>query len=732
MQQEIEQLKDSQAIANMVNSTAINVRQMEQGSLLISGENHQVVIYQSQLEQHLPTPPQPETKLGANPYKGLLAFQEEDCDRFFGRESQVQALWEQLRDRYQQDNQPRFLPVYGPSGSGKSSLVRGGLIPQLVRQPLPVWESAPIAVLVPGAHPLEALAAVLARIATDDPIPVAKSEEFLQVLQQEGEGEGLQERFTGLRKIAALLPNIHQSPLLVLVDQFEEIYTLCASEQEREAFLGNLLHAACDGSKQVGVVVTFRSDFLRELQRHPQFYRLFSEQGYLVSPLLPEELRRAIAKPAELAGHPLPEAVIDRLLLEMEGQENALPLLQFALTRIWEGLEAGVEAHETLEQIGGVGGALAGEARRLYETLEERDRILARRIFLGLVQLGEGTEDTRRRVAVSELISTPEEHQRVEAIIHKFAAPGVRFLAVAADQDQRETVEVAHEALIRNWEQLQEWIEDCRAALRQKRKIERSAQDWEAVGKSKGYLLQGRPLRDAREFFKQCNGETALSELAVDFVEKSQRKRKQNLYTQIALIGIFPTLLTIVSIHFLIITATQILLARENCSPTPILKTLLSYMHRTGYKKNFDGLYLCGKNMSGINLSDSELEESVFKNAKLSRANFNKSILYSADFRNAELINAQFYKAILGNADFRDADLEGAVLKEAYLDNAKLHGAILNNAILQDVNLENTVGLQEDQLQQAILCNTILPEILGKLPNNFGDKDCDKLKHKSL
>ncbi|NEO27150.1 MAG: ATP-binding protein, partial [Kamptonema sp. SIO4C4] len=174
LHQKIEQLKDSQAIANMVNSTAINVRQMEQGSLLISGENHQVVIYQSQLEQHSPSPSQPEVKLGANPYKGLLAFQEKDCDRFFGRESQVQALWEQLRDLYEQDSQPRFLPVYGPSGSGKSSLVRAGLIPQLVRQPLPVWESARIGVLIPGTHPLEALATVLARIATDDPTPAAK------------------------------------------------------------------------------------------------------------------------------------------------------------------------------------------------------------------------------------------------------------------------------------------------------------------------------------------------------------------------------------------------------------------------------------------------------------------------------------------------------------------------------------------------------------------------------
>lgn len=452
---------------------------------------------------------------------------------FFGRETQVKHLWEKLQQLYESETQPRFLPVYGPSGSGKSSLVRAGLIPKLVRQPLPVRESVRITTLVPGTHPLEALATVLARVATDDPTPVAKSEEFLAVLQTAREEKELSDRFAGLRKIAATLPNIAASPLIVLVDQFEETYSLCDSAAEREAFVGNLLHAASDRGRQVSVVVTFRSDFLRELQQHPQLYRLFSEQGYLVGSMLPSELREAIAKPAELAGHPLDEAIVDLLLAQMEGEENALPLLQFALTRIWEGLEAGVDASQTLEALGGVGGALAGEAQQLYEKLDEGDRILARRIFLGLVQLGEGTEDTRRRVALSELIATETERDRVEAIIGKFAAPGVRFLAVTCDRDTGKTIEVAHEALIRNWGQLREWIEESREALRRKRNIERSAREWENANKSRDYLLQGRLLRDAKEFMQRSDRETALSSLAVAFVRWSQRKQRSDRYKAI-------------------------------------------------------------------------------------------------------------------------------------------------------------------------------------------------------
>lgn len=146
-----------------------------------------------------PTP----DSLGPNPYPGLLPFQETDGDRFFGREAQVQALWERLRDLAASETRPRFLPVYGPSGSGKSSLVRAGLIPELARRPLPAKAVGRVAALVPGTHPLEALALVLARGATDDPTPIAKSEEFLAALRREDAAGGDRDRHKTARHCPA-------------------------------------------------------------------------------------------------------------------------------------------------------------------------------------------------------------------------------------------------------------------------------------------------------------------------------------------------------------------------------------------------------------------------------------------------------------------------------------------------------------------------------------------------
>lgn len=352
---------------------SISIQESTIGSTLISGNGNQVTIYQYQTECKDATAQSESpasTSLGANPYKGLLAFQETDGDRYFGRETEINSLWEKLRSLYEGESSLRLLPIYGPSGSGKSSLARAGLIPKLARRPLPGKDKAQVAVLVPGVHPLESLAAVLARAVTRDVAPVAKTREFKAELQQPNEEGG----YDGLRRIASVLRGITTAPLIVLVDQFEEVYSLCEKEEERKAFIANLLYAAADRSRQVLVVVTLRSDFLGQTQQYSQLNRLFSSQGFLVPAMNENNLRIAIAKPAEQAGYTLDEATIRLLIEQTEGREGALPLLQFALTRIWEGLEAGVTPAITLEQIGGVGGALAGEAQRVYDELTEKQK----------------------------------------------------------------------------------------------------------------------------------------------------------------------------------------------------------------------------------------------------------------------------------------------------------------------------------------------------------------------
>ncbi|MBE9209789.1 pentapeptide repeat-containing protein [Nostoc sp. LEGE 06077] len=686
----------------------------------------QLTVYLSQVQTQLETPPTPANKLGANPYQGLLAFRETDGDRFFGRDKQIEQLWQRFRDLHEQKSAVRMLPIYGPSGSGKSSLVLAGLIPKLGAQPLPGRNQARLVVLVPGTHPVEALAAMLARIATNDPTPVSKTRELTQeIIQQNNHQE-----YDGLRRIADVFPDIALSPLIVLVDQFEEVYTLCKDKAERDAFVGNLLCAAAEQSKRVSVILTLRSDFLGETQQHPCLNKLFSEQGFLVPIMQPEDLEAAIVRPSAQAGYQLNSAVVQLLVEQTQGRE-ALPLLQFALTRIWEGLQNNIEPAETLENLGGVGGALAGEAQRLYKSLNVEDQAIARRIFLALVQIEEGTKNIRRRAALSELIADDKEATTVRAIINLFAAPGVRFLATFSDEQSGEMIEVAHEAMIRNWGQLQEWLTECQENLRKKRKIEQAAEDWVDQDKSQEYVLQGRSLRDAREFMQgqKVYRETALSSLAKEFVIASWRRQRRGIFKLIALFAIFPIIGTLTIVHFSILGWTESILARRDCHPTPILKGLLEYMNNSGYKNNFSNIYLCHKNLNDIKLTNTIFEKATFKDAELNRARFDNSNLVGANFTNASLVGANLQKAILWNADLQDANLESANLEGSDLESANFKNTKLKNAILKNVNLNNVIGLDEQQIREALICGIKLPQNLAEISKKIENRDCKILRN---
>ncbi|WP_017315667.1 ATP-binding protein [Mastigocladopsis repens] len=266
---------------------SIRVEKDAISSAIISGDGNKVVIYQYQLEHQLKEEKVSTTgEIGANPYKGLLAFLEVDGERYFGREKQIEKLWNLFRTLHENTTQPetslRLLPILGPSGSGKSSLARAGLIPELARRPLPGKSQARVAVLVPGTHPVEALATVLARVATNDQTPVAKTREFAQELKQTSSNTTDTIIYDGLRRIANVLPEITVSPLVVLVDQFEEVYSLCDDPTERQIFIENLIHAAGDRSGCVSVIITLRSDFLGETQRHPALNQAIAKLGVIV------------------------------------------------------------------------------------------------------------------------------------------------------------------------------------------------------------------------------------------------------------------------------------------------------------------------------------------------------------------------------------------------------------------------------------------------------------------
>ncbi|MBD2531712.1 pentapeptide repeat-containing protein [Nostoc flagelliforme FACHB-838] len=719
-----------QAIAQMIGGMAIG----------------QLTVYLSHVQTQLETAQTPANKLSANPYQGLLAFRETDGDRFFGRDKQIEQLWQIFRNLHEQESAVRLLPIYGPSGSGKSSLALAGLIPKLGANPLPGRNQARLVVLVPGTHPLEALAAMLARIANNDPTPVSKTREFAQELtQKNNHGE-----YDGLRRIADVFPDIAFSPLIILVDQFEEVYTLCKDKAERDAFVENLLCATAEPSKRVSVILTLRSDFLGETQQHPRLNKLFSEQGFLVPIMQPEDLEAAIAKPAEQAGYQLNSAIVKLLVEQTQGRE-ALPLLQFALTRIWEGLQNGVDPAKTLENIGGVGGALAGEAQRLYESLNAEDQAIARRIFLALVQLGEGTKNTRRRAALSELIADEKEAKSVRAIINRFAAPGVRFLATFSDEQSGEMIEVAHEAMIRNWGQLQEWLTECQENLRKKRKIEQAAEDWIDQGKSQEYVLQGRSLRDAREFMQAQKDyrETALSSLAKEFVRASLQKQRGDRWKSTGFFLAFPFIGTFIILHFLVIYRAEQILHSKECEPNSEIQFMLQYMLWTGYNQ-LQKRNLCNETLNEINLKNANLEGVDFREAKLYKSHLQGANLSDANFFDAMLIDAQLQrdknntnlkdvkmeKATLDGANLQDAYLENANFKGASLKNTNFYGAYLTNASFYDAiidgaildhtdltkaDLQHSINLTTAQITNAKLCLTKLPQYLKNID---GNRDC--------
>ena len=265
---------------------------------------------------------------------------------------------------------------------------------------LPALLAPQVVVLTPTPHPIGALARILAKIATGDPAPVAKASEFELKLRRVTDG-----RFEGLQQLACYAPGIDRRKLVLVIDQFEELYTLCVDPIDRDAFIGNLLYAARYPSADVSIILTLRTDFIGNTQRHIELNRLVTEHAVIVPAMDELEIREAITKPANDAGRPLDPAVVELLVQDTVGRDGALPLLQFALQRLWDAMTKGKNPVEAFKEIGGVGGALAQEADQLYESLSAPHQKIIRRAFRAMVQLGEGVPDTRRRVDLNEIIS---------------------------------------------------------------------------------------------------------------------------------------------------------------------------------------------------------------------------------------------------------------------------------------------------------------------------------------
>ena len=422
--------------------------------------------------------------LGLCPYKGLNYFDESDADLFVGRESLTASLTERVLFITSSEfpYKARFLAVIGASGSGKSSLVRAGLIPALRwHKGSSDWQ---IYVLTPTAHPLESLAVSL--IDKSDSVLAATSlmDDLLH------DPRSLQV-FT--RRKLQLEDNNY---LLLVVDQFEELFALCHAEEERVAFIRNLLGAASESDGHILVVITLRADFYAYCANYNELREALSVNQEYIGTMSDEELRRAIEEPARRGRWELEPGLVDLLSHDVGHEPGALPLLSHAMLETWQRRRGRTMTLGGYTSSGGVRGAIAETAETLFiDQFTNEQRTIARRIFLRLTEFSEETStgDTRRRATFSELILKPEEAHLTQTVLKALA--DARLIITSED-----SAEVAHEALIREWPTLRGWLEENRESLRLHRQWTEAAQEWLKSGNSSDLLYRGARLAQAQEW----------------------------------------------------------------------------------------------------------------------------------------------------------------------------------------------------------------------------------------
>jgi len=442
---------------------------------------------------------------GEPPFKGLQYFDEDDADIFFGREVLTASLVNLLREGHS------LLVVVGASGSGKSSVVRAGLVPALRRGEQLVDGKYPpkgsedwlIRVITPTAHPLEALATSLTR-----GVEALDAKTTLM----DDMARDPRSLFLAAKRLIA---DRRSSGLLLVVDQFEELFTLCRDEEERKAFIDNLLAAVADESDgPIAVVITLRADFYAHCSSYPKLRGRLAEHQEYIGPMTAREMRRAIEEPGRLGGWDFQPGMVDLFLRDVKGEPGALPLLSHALLETWHRRSGRTLTLKGYATAGGVPGAIAKTAETVFNChLTQEQQVIARNIFLRLTELGEGTQATRRRAALSELIPGPGEASAVEEVLKKLA--DARLVTTYEN-----SVEVAHEALIREWPALLEWLDEDREGLKLHRHLTESAQEWDGLDRDPGELYRGARMAQAVEWAAENEGQ--LNELELEFLRASE------------------------------------------------------------------------------------------------------------------------------------------------------------------------------------------------------------------
>ncbi len=434
---------------------------------------------------------QPEIPDERCPYIGLNAFDDSNEHLFYGRSQLISDILNQIMVN-------RLVAAIGPSGSGKSSVILAGVLPRLKDGALPDsadWRYYPT--IVPGSTPLTRLARLLQ---PEDADPTEWIPDTIEKLHSDDD------------HLTYLMDKGGSQPAVLVIDQFEETFTLCHDEAERNAFLQNILNLVRSRNARHLVILTMRVDYESYLNKEPLFHSLFEQGQVRVSAMNSAELHEAIEKPAEAVGLKFQNGLVDALVREIVGEPAALPLLQFSLLQLWDARERNRVTWEAYRRLGGVTKALANTADRIYNDMLPEDQITTKRILLRLVT-PDGLEFTRRRVP-RKMLYSDEAYDRVERVLTRWIDARLLYVAKGhtADDDQ---IEVAHEALVRNWPRLVEWLEDERIVLRNRLRLGRQAQDWDVRGREDSSLIRGALLIEALQFEN-------LNPLEQAFVNRSQ------------------------------------------------------------------------------------------------------------------------------------------------------------------------------------------------------------------
>jgi serine/threonine protein kinase len=451
-------------------------------------------------------------RVDENPYPGLNAFQESDADRFFGRAREIAAAVNRLRD------QP-LLSVVGPSGAGKSSFVRAGLVPAL-KQSGESWASL---LIRPGRQPLAALAHAIAPMVTQSSTTIAgELSEHTAVIERLRREPGY------LGAVLRSRARRRNQKLLLFVDQFEELYTLVPDPEERLLFTTCLASVADDAATPLRVVISIRSDFVDRLTEDASFMSDLAHGMFFLNPPGRDSLREAMVEPADMAGYQFEHlGMVEHMLDHLQHTPGALPLLQFAASKLWDLRDTGrrLLTESSYHTIGGITGALASHADAVVAGLPQTAQALTRALFLRLVT----PERTRAVISVDELDELGLDSGEIRYLLAHLVQ--ARLLVVQSnDSGGSATIEIVHESLIQSWPLLRRWLDENQDDAALLEQLRTAAKQWQSKGYPVGLLWRGEAVAEARRWRRRYRGELpqlqqAYLEAAFGLEARATRRR---------------------------------------------------------------------------------------------------------------------------------------------------------------------------------------------------------------